>query len=231
MAERTLEDFFDVVRSNQRANREGFPEWYAIIERIDTCFVRAGSGLVDPDPVMAAVLLLRCQYAFKAAAAMALAGQAAEAFPAIRSVLEYAGYCLVIAETPSLQSVFSLRHAGEVEKRAQKDAFQIRAVKDAVARRSAPLAAIYEDLYQRTIDFGAHPNPHAVFSTMKLDEREGKIMPQAITKDSKIMVHTFKSAGQVGLAALHVLECAYTSRFQQLGIHDELEAIANTGLL
>ena len=137
MPERTLEDFFDAVRLSQRANRELFPGWYAIIARIDGCLVRAGSNLINPEPLTAAVLLLRCQYALKAAASMALAGQAGDVFPTLRSVLEYAGYCLVIYETPSLAGVFSLRHAGKVEMDKQKRAFKIKAVKGAVARHSA----------------------------------------------------------------------------------------------
>jgi hypothetical protein len=45
------------------------------------------------------------------------------------------------------------------------------------------------------------------------------------------MVHTLKNTGQIGLAALHVLECAYEARFKELGIHDEMDAIAATELL
>jgi len=44
MTGRTLEDFFDVLRSNQRANRKSFPDWYAIIERIDDCLASAGAA-------------------------------------------------------------------------------------------------------------------------------------------------------------------------------------------
>jgi hypothetical protein len=136
LAERTLENFFDVLRSSQRANRENFPDLYAIIVRIDDCFVRAGSDLINPEPLMTGVFLLRCQYAFKAAAVMALAGQAGDVFSALRSVLEYACYCLVISETPALQNVFILRHSGDAEMKEEKQAFQIRAVNEAVARHN-----------------------------------------------------------------------------------------------
>lgn len=157
MSKRTLEDFFDAVRSNQRANRVAYPQSYAIIERIDDCFARAGSNLVNPTPMMTGALFLRCHYAFKTAAGMAFAGQAAEVFSVLRSVLEYAGYCLVIWETPMLEGVFVLRHAGDLEMREQKKAFQGKGVTEAIARQDANLANCYSDMYQRTIDFGAHP--------------------------------------------------------------------------
>src|SRR5271166_5388388 len=120
---RSLEDFFDALRRNQRANRTNFPQWYAIIERVDDCFVRVGKNLVNPEPPMTGVLLLRCQYAFKTAAGMALAGQVVEVFPILRSILEYAGYCLLLRKRPELQSVFVLRHRSPNEKKKQKDAF------------------------------------------------------------------------------------------------------------
>ena len=133
-----------------------------------------GAISFNPQPVMTGPLLLRCQYAFKAAAAMALAGQAADVFPVLRSVLEYAGYCLLIFETPSLEGVYILRHADGAAMKEQRDAFQIRAIKGTVSRHcSTALTTLFEDLYQRTIDFGAHPNPNAVFSTTSLDETKG----------------------------------------------------------
>ena len=214
MAKRSLEDFFDALRSNQQANREIFPEWYAIIVRIDDCFVRC--GLIEPKSSLAGVFFIRCQYAFKAAAGMALAGQP-EVFPILRSLLEYAGYCLVMSETPALERVFVLRHAGEAELKEQKKAFQISAVREAMARHDTNLATFYEEMYQRTIDFGAHPNPYAIFTTK--------------TWDHQTMIHTLKSTGQIGLAALHVLKCVFKPKFELLDIHREMEALANTGLL
>jgi hypothetical protein len=83
---------------------------------------------------MSGVLLNRCQYAFKAASALALAGQVVEVFPILRSVLEYAGYCLLLRETPELQSVFILRHRSPKEKQRQKDNFKIGSVKAALRR-------------------------------------------------------------------------------------------------
>jgi hypothetical protein len=100
MTERSLQDFFDSLRLAQQANRAKFPVWYDIIERIDRCFVRAGENLVKLQSPMTGAFLLRCQYAFKTAAGIALAGQVVEVFVVLRSVLEYAGYCLTIYDRP-----------------------------------------------------------------------------------------------------------------------------------
>lgn len=233
MSKRTLEDFFDAVRSNQRANRVAYPQSYAIIERIDDYFARAGSNLVNPTPMMTGALFLRCHYAFKTAAGMAFAGQAAEVFSVLRSVLEYAGYCLVIWETPTLEGVFVLRHAGDLEMREQKKAFQGKGVTEAIARQDANLANCYSDMYQRTIDFGAHPNPHATFSTMSMEQSGGQTTTNvlALTSEPRIIAHALKSTAQIGLTALHVLECVFRPKFELLGIRRDMDALAGTGAL
>jgi hypothetical protein len=46
MTERSLQEFFDTLRSAQQANRAKFADWYDVIESIDRCFVRAGSNLI-----------------------------------------------------------------------------------------------------------------------------------------------------------------------------------------
>jgi hypothetical protein len=79
MTERSLQDFFDMLRSAQQANRAKFPVWCGILEKMDGCFVTAGKNLINPKPVMPGNLLLRCQYAFKTAIGMALAGQVVSA--------------------------------------------------------------------------------------------------------------------------------------------------------
>ena len=150
MTERSLQDFFDTLRLAQQANRAKFPVWYDIIERIDRCFVRAGENLVKLQSPMTGAFLLRCQYAFKTAAGMALAGQVVEAFVMQRSVLEYAGYALVICRTPSLEGVFLGRHTSAKAMKTQKEAFTIGAVKVAVGRCDTMLADIFVENYERS---------------------------------------------------------------------------------
>ena len=233
MRDHSLQSFLDMVHANQKANRINFPKWYEIIDRIDDCFVRAGMNLINPKPVMTGNLLLRCQYAFKTAAGMALAGQVVEVFVTLRSVLEYAGYCLTIFETPALEGVFLGRHAGVDEMKAQKEAFKINAVRAAIGRYNTKLAAIFDENYQRSIDFGGHPNPHASFAAAVLDERDSEtgMTVLAISNDPKIIAHALKSTAQVGLTALCILQHAFKAKFELLGIQRDIEALKNTGML
>ena len=229
MTERSLQDFFDTLRSAQQANRANFPVWYDIIERIDRCFVRTGKNLINPKPPMTGNLLLRCQYAFKTAAALALAGQVPEAVVMQRSVLEYAGYCLTIYEKPELERVFVLRHLGPDEMKEQRETFKIGPVKEAVRRFEPTLANIFDENYQRSIDFGGHPNPNASFSAAVLDESDGEnsMTVLAVSDDPQIIKFVLKSTAQVGLTALCVLQHVFKEKFELLGIRQEIDALKN----
>ena len=233
MTERSLQDFFDTLRLAQQVNRAKFPVWYDILERMDGCFVTAGKNLINPKPVMPGNFLLRCQYAFKTAVGMALAGQVVEVFVMQRSVLEYAGYGLTIFDKPDLDGVFVLRQLGPRQMKAQKEAFKIGAVRAAIERYDTVLAANFNENYQRSIDFGAHPNPHASFSAAVLDERNGGtgMTVLAISNDPKMLTVALKSTAQVGLTALCVFQHVFKEKFELLGIMQEIDAFKNTGML
>jgi hypothetical protein len=233
MTDHSLQSFFDMVHANQKANRANFPVWCDILERMDSCFVSAGKNLINPKPVMPGNFLLRCQYAFKTAVGMALAGQVVEVFVMQRSVLEYAGYGLTIFEKPELDGVFVLRQLGPREMKAQKEAFKIGAVRAAIGRYDTELAGNFDENYQRSIDFGAHPNPHASFAAAVLDERDGEtgMTVLGISNDAKMITVALKSTAQVGLTALLVFQHVFKEKFELLGIRQEIEALKNTDML
>jgi hypothetical protein len=233
VAQDSLEAFFDAIRTNQKTNRVLFAHWYKIIELVDDCFVRASKASTAHEHLVVDLLRDRSHFAFKAAAGMALAGQVVEVFPILRSVLEHAGYALAIHETPTLKGVFANRHDGAAELAASKREFTIKAVREAIARHDTKLAQLYADFYQRTIDFGGHPNPIGIYSSTDFSSRNGRntMKTSALSDDPLLIESSLKSTAQVGLAALHVLEKAFTERFRTFGITHKMLVLVLTGLL
>lgn len=233
MASNTLEDFFDELRANQRANRVFYPQLYSVVERLDNCFVRSGIDIFSPKPVVARVLLERCGYAFKTAAGMALAGQVVEFCLVVRSMLESCGYCLLICERPALEDVFLARHANGTEMAAQKKAFTKGKIRGAIAKHNEKLADYYDELYQHTIDFGAHPNPHALFGSSELNKHEGNTYFKsfALSDDPLMIEFALKLTTQSGLVSLSVLYYVFTQRFNSLDISNEIHSLTNCKIL
>jgi hypothetical protein len=174
------------------------------------------------------VLFLRCQYAYKTAAGLSLAGQVSETFVMMRSCLEYAGYALAIFDKPSLEQVFVNRHVSTVDMQAQKTAFRISEVKKVVETFDNRLAELFALFYERAIDFGGHPNPHATFSTMKMDtdtNQDKSFTAFAMITDPTTLKHAMKCTAQVGLTALFMFQHIFKAKFELLGIRAEMDRL------
>jgi hypothetical protein len=224
--------FFELVASNQKANIANHPTWYDLIRRVNICLATAGQNMVNPRPVMCAVLFLRCQYAYKTAAGMALAGQAVEAFVMMRSCLEYAGYALAIFNNPALEHIFANRHVSTTDMEAQKQAFRISEVKKVIDTFDKRLAELFSIFYQRTIDFGGHPNPHAAFSAMAVapNSADKSFINYAMVTDTTTLQHAMKSVVQIGLTALYIFQHIFKAKFELLGIRAEMDRLRKENL-
>src|SRR6266851_6349671 len=220
-----LELFFDIAENNRKGNIARFPEAYDVLRRVNICLSTAGKHLVNPNPVMAGVLFLRCNFAYKTAVSQALSGQVCEAFVTMRSCLEYAGCAIMIHHDPSLERVFTDRHIAPGNLAIHKRTFQVGNMKTAIAAYDQKLADNFDLFYQRCIDFGAHPNPHATFSAMEMtleQKVKGEFTSFAMVTDKDTILHASKSVGQVGLTALYVFQHIYTAKFGLLGIRQEM---------
>jgi hypothetical protein len=219
-----LTQFLERVHLNQQGNREKFSAQYDLIRRVNDCLSDAGKNLVNPKPALIGVLFLRSQYAYKTAAGMALSGQAVETFVMMRSCLEYAGYALAMFANPTLEEVFASRHIDDAGMKEQKEKFQIGAIRNVISGFDPKLAEVFHDLYNRAIDFGGHPNPHAAFSMTEL-EPNNSIFTFAMTNESKVLLHAMKSTAQVGLTALFIFQHIFKAKFELLGIRARMDAL------
>lgn len=220
-----LSKFLADAQNNQKASQERLGEAYAILLELDSCFATAAKHLTNTTPVLTGVMLLRCHFAYRTAAGLALAGQVVEAFPLIRSVLEIAGYGLVICKTPTLEAVFANRHQSETDMARQKAEFRISEVFKAIKIADPKLEQIFRGLYNRAVDFGGHPNPNALFSAMDLEtgDDELKVVAYGLTADPRLIVHAIKNVAQAGMTALHIFQHAFAAKFELLGIRERLE--------
>lgn len=132
-------------------------------------------------------------------------------------------------ETPSLETVFINRHHGNAEMDAQKKKFKISEVRSTIARFDSKLAEHFNVFYQRTIDFGGHPNPHAAFSALKMDDDKDagstSLTTLALSSDVTSLLHAMKSVAQVGLTVLYIFQHIFKARFELLGIRAEIDAL------
>jgi hypothetical protein len=66
--------------------------------------------------------------------------------------------CLTIFNKTELEAIFTNRHVSAADIHAQKEAFRISEIRNVIESFDSQLAKIFNELYQRSIDFGGHQN-------------------------------------------------------------------------
>jgi hypothetical protein len=216
-----LSNFWDAARHNQLATFVQKASAYSILSRIDELFCVVSRDWLNPVDEIAALLLLRTHSAFRAAAGLATAGQAAEAYVLNRSVLENAAYALHLNRDQTLRKIWLNRHVDAASLEACSNALSHRKVQKTVTAVNRHAGQRFEKLYQLTIDFGGHPNERSVTGNMKMQDQKDRRIMLAIMQhgDGLQLDAILKATAQCGLCSLEILQGVFNPRFELLGIN------------
>ena len=202
-----LTKFLQETHQQQYATFHNKKEAVGRLVTIDELFVRVSKNWLNPPSEVEAMLFVRCHAAFRAAAGEAMAGQAVECYRQCRGMLENAAYAVHIRRDPSLAKVWLNRHQDEAGMGASKKAFQHIAVGASVAAANQHAGMRFEELYQRTIDWGAQEPDRRVMLAILL-HGDGVELDMAL-----------KTAAQCGMVSLEMLQILYNAKFELLGIN------------
>jgi hypothetical protein len=222
-----LSAFWDAAGGNVIANfAHGSPE-VQLMQQIDELLRRIAANLIEPKNSVVALLLLRTHSAYRAATLLAASGMPTDTYPAIRSILETAGYALLIHREPRLGEMWLRRDEGPPEKQAVRKAFTPRAIKDALEHVDRGLLQVFDTLYEYCIDFGAHPNEKALTANLSMTE-DGKtkhLKVQYLHGNTVFTIGAMKNTARAGLFALFVFQHTMAARFELLGLKDEMNSL------
>jgi hypothetical protein len=105
--------------------------------------------------------------------------------------------------------------------------FTIRRLKDCLAAVDPATANSISDLYDKTIDFGAHPNVAALAGAFRAENNEQRRQFKVIylTADPAMIRGTMKSVAQTGVASILTFRNVFTERFDLHGITERLNGL------
>ncbi|CAG9168170.1 hypothetical protein [Cupriavidus pinatubonensis] len=207
-----LRDYIAAAIDTERDVLKNPPHAFTLADEIDSVFVRVLNAVSDKHP-MPRLLCMQTHLLFKAAMRVAISGHYAAMFPIARSCLEAACYAYRMIQDESLCDIWANRHLGETELATCRKKFG-NAVKDAakdVEKRAPTVGGWIEDLYQGSIDFGAHPNRHSVFRSVSIDESGDYVsinLAAVYEADSFMVKWAMLAAVETGLGALCVVTLA-----------------------
>ena len=173
----------------------------------------------------------RSHGAYLSSIQLSTAGQAAEAYPAIRLCLENALYALFIQDDPTIDEeiperlkIWADRGTNDEATKKCRRTFAYGNVRDHLIRRNQTIGEEANVLYERTIVCGAHPNFYAHATTSDPLKPKGSTVQYLLpnTATCKLAIQT---GVQVGICSLRIFGLTLQDRLEEAGIPGRLHKI------
>jgi hypothetical protein len=218
---------FDNARGNEFATYANIKGEIQRLIDIDALYRKVVDGLNHSKDWFAGFFVLRAHSNYLAACRMSWSGQIPECYALLRSCLENALYGIYLAKNPDSRETWLRRHDSDQHKRKVRNEFKIRTMLDfakEIAKNEGEPAKI---LYERTIDYGAHPNERALMQTLQLNKRDKHVEFRVVylEGDSVQLRLALKTTAQVGVCTISLFRPVYKERFDILGVTDVIEHI------
>jgi hypothetical protein len=194
---------------------------------VDATFVAFHTNLIDPEDLVAPFFSLLTHAAYRGACGLPMSTQSALAFAVMRQCLENSIYCLYINKHPQSFETWIKRTESDAARQKMKAEFTIGNLKKTLQTVDEDACQLWLHLYEKSIDYGAHPNPSALIAALKKHEPEKGIRWELsyLTKEPEVITGTMKSVAQTGIVCLRVFRHVFPERFEELGISKGLEAL------
>jgi hypothetical protein len=195
----------------------------ARLTAIDEIFLEVHHGLkpTDEAQLVPVLLFLRSFSAFRAGVMVGLS-LPTDAFPLQRSCLEYAGYAKLVAIEPELAKLWLQRDQNLAEVRKK---FSNRAVRESIEKDDTSLARIYQQLYELSIDFGAHPNEKGVLGSVVPNSlATGNMQVMMLPGDSLQLQHGLKNCARIGICSLKIFNLIFGDHFAKSDFDGKIAA-------
>jgi hypothetical protein len=219
-----LSDFIKGAYENTFATFVNMKPDFDKLRRIDASFRKAVDCLYNTPDWFIGFFLLRSHSSYLAAARLSMSGQVYESYMVLRGCLESALYGFFVAKNEDAKKIWMERHENEQALKLMKKSFQMRVIFSLLNNTDEKVYHAIQDLYDRTIDYGAHPNPNGALSNLRINENEQDIQFQMsyLTNDPLQIHLALRTTAQIGIGALMLYRFVYPERFAITGLYDEL---------
>ena len=219
--------FFDALRTNSYATYERFQPWVQKIIAIDGAYRKLTDNLFNTRDWFSAFFFLRAHSNFLAATTLAFNGQFPETFALLRSCLESGLYGLYFAKNPDSRRTWLERHESAEHMAKVRQEFKPWKMIGLLRSLDRHEAEVAQTLYDRAIDFGAHPNERGFMSSLQLNEdpENYQLLMVYASDDPRLYEPVLKSVAQIGVCVLSIFKLVYRERYDIINLSDTLHQL------
>ncbi len=200
---------------------------YDSLAALDRLFCDVTENLSQNPEFLSGFLLFRSHSAFRGASLACLSGTLAECYMLLRGSLESALYGLYVAGDTSRQEIWAQRHEDAASFHRMRGEFTISTVMNHLDSVDSATRGIAKQLYDRTIDFGGHPNQRAVSTQMKIKTSASRLefAHEYFVCGDVAHEYAMKSAAQVGICCLDMFYHVFRDIYRKVGVDKRLDDI------
>jgi hypothetical protein len=165
-----------------------------------------------------AAFLSRAFGSYFAAIRLSGSGQFAESFALFRVCLENTIYGYYIHRKPEMANIWLNRHKDNEATKKVKANFQIKNILELLDEENKQVSEEVRMAYDKTIDFGAHPNVYSIACNLKYIEDERRWVLDIFQGDDFFLKSCLLANARIGLLALSVFRQIYFEEFKETDI-------------
>jgi hypothetical protein len=219
-----LTKYLDTAQHNTIATCNNLPGVFRRLRDINEAFSLITENLDYTREWFPAFFLFRAHSTYLAAVRLATSGQSPEAYMILRGCLENSLYGFCIYAKPELADVWLRREENQGSKRRFDKHFKIGQIKPVLEQSDPHLAKAVQEFYDRTIAFGAHPNPNSILTNLVREKTEtfASFRSLYLQCDSETYMFALRTTLQIGVCSLKIFRIIFKERFDLLGISEKL---------
>jgi hypothetical protein len=159
-----LTSYLDLTRHQQFATFVNLHPAFEKMRDVDAAFVALHTDFTDPEDLVVPFFSTLTHAAYRGAAGLAMSTQSALAFAVMRQCLENCLYGLYVNQHPQSFETWIKRIESDAARQKMRAEFTIKNLRDTLQTLDSDTCQVWSRLYEKSIDYGAHPNPSALLS-------------------------------------------------------------------
>lgn len=219
-----LSKYLETAERNVIATFANCSDVCARLSEIDACFRTLNEGLTNTPNWFESFFLLRAHSAFLTSIRLVTAGAVTESYATCRQAIEFAlyGYCLF--KQPELREIWLNRRESDESRKLVTNTFRVSEILKRAATDIPQHGAVAKELYERTIEYGAHPNELSVTTTIQsLKNGDDRVLRTIYLHDHDLPKQlALQTVTGTGLCVLGIFQQVHSELFVRLGLNDKL---------
>jgi hypothetical protein len=224
---RPLSGFIRTANDNTARVFQTQPKNAARWEELDGIFLKVAESLVNSLEVLPNFLFWRAHSALRASIRLTTAGQVYESYAVLRNCLEAGLYALHVFRKPEDAQLWLDRDQSEESRKRMREAFKIGTLLEEVGATDTSLGDSVRQLYQATIEMGAHPNPRGVISMAEwVHDKDGVTYNGVYLTNSPALIGaSLTTLAKVALVTLRLFRNVHPQRFDIVGATSDVDRL------